>query len=229
MELETGSATMRRGAARARRTQAERRASTQQLLLDATVSCIVDLGLKQTSTTEVCRRAGVSRGAQLHHYPTKAELVAAAVEHLVARRHDEFRAAYARMLDGQPSVRAAVEALWRIYSGPTLHAWQELTVAARTEPVLRRLMVAVNQRFFALAQDTLASLMGPAARNDPDLAAATRLTLAILDGLALNQVLEEDDRVARGVLRLLERLATAWRQTHRVRGGDACRPRRPRS
>jgi AcrR family transcriptional regulator len=216
-------------AKRVRRTQAERRASTQQLLLDATVVCIVDLGLKQTSTTEVCRRAGVSRGAQLHHYPTKAELVAAAVEHLVARRHAEFRASYARMLDGAPSVAAAVEALWGIYSGPTLHAWQELTVAARTDAELRQLMVAVNQRFFALAQDTLASLAGPAARRDPELAAATRMTLAILDGLALNQVLEADDHVARAVLRLLESLATAWRQRHRGRGGDACRPRRQRT
>jgi AcrR family transcriptional regulator len=210
-----------------RRTQAERSASTQQRLLDATVACIVEAGLKQTSTTEVCRRAGVSRGAQLHHYPTKSELVAAAVEHLVARRHDEFRAAYARMLDGPTSVRAAIDALWKIYSGPTLHAWQELTVAARTDEELRRLMAAVNQRFFALAQDTLASLMGPAARTDPELAAATRLTLAVLDGLALNQVLEEDERVTRGVLALLEQLATAWR-TKQGRGGDAWRPRRPR-
>ena len=212
-----------------RRTQAERRASTRQLLLDATVASIVDLGLKQTSTTEVCRRAGVSRGAQLHHYPTRAELVAAAVEHLVARRHDEFRAAHARMRDGAPSLTAVVQALWAIYSGPTLHAWQELTVAARTDPELRRLMVAVNERFFALAQDTLASLMGPAARTDPELAAATRLTLAVLDGLALDQVLEDDDRVARGVLRLLEQLASAWRTEQQGRGGDACRPRRPRS
>jgi AcrR family transcriptional regulator len=228
MEVETGKSTTKRGATRVRRTQAERSASTQERLLDATVGSIVDLGLKQTSTTEVCRRAGVSRGAQLHHFPTKAGLVAAAVEHLVARRHDEFRAAYARMLDGTPSLAAVVEALWAIYSGPTLHAWQELTVAARTDPELRQLMVAVNARFFALAQDTLASLMGPAARTDSELAAATRMTLAVLDGLALNQVLEADDRVARGVLALLERLATAWRKTHLGRG-DACKPRRPRS
>jgi AcrR family transcriptional regulator len=213
-----------------RRTQAERSASTQQRLLDATVACIVEQGLKQTSTTEVCRRAGVSRGAQLHHFPTKAGLVAAAVEHLVARRHDEFRAAYARIQGGAAGLTAVVEALWRIYSGPTLHAWQELTVAARTDAELRRLMVEVNQRFFTLAQDTLAGLMGAAARTDPELAAATRLTLAVLDGLALNQVLEDDERVARGVLALLEQLATAWRtkQQSRGRGGDACRPRRPR-
>lgn len=234
MELETGAETRRRGTAArraepGRRTQAERSASTQERLLDATVACIVDLGLKQTSTTEICRRAGVSRGAQLHHFPTKAGLVAAAVEHLVARRHDQFRAEHARLLDGPPSVAAAVEALWTIYSGPTLHAWQELTVAARTDPELRQLMVAVNERFFALAQDTLASLMGPAAHTDADLAAATRLTLAVLDGLALNQVFEEDDHVARGVLRLLERLAAAWRGKDPGRGGTRCRPRRARS
>jgi AcrR family transcriptional regulator len=213
---------------RARRTQAERRAATQASLLDATIACIVERGLAQTSTTEVCRRAGVSRGAQLHHYPTKAELVAAALEQLVVRRHDEFRRAYARLLDGPPSVAAVVEALWRIYSGPTLSAWQELTVAARTDPELRRLLAAVNQRFFASAQETLARLLGPAAQGHPELPAATRLTLAVFDGLALNQILEEDDGAARAVLRLVERLVPAWR-TEAARRAPRTRRSRPGS
>jgi len=40
-----------------------------------------------TSTTEIVRRAGVSRGAQVHHYPSKEDLVIAAVEHLVRAAH----------------------------------------------------------------------------------------------------------------------------------------------
>jgi AcrR family transcriptional regulator len=52
-----------------RRTQAERREQTRTALLDATVSCLVDLGFSATTTTEVTRRAGVSLGAVMHDFP----------------------------------------------------------------------------------------------------------------------------------------------------------------
>jgi len=74
-------------AQRARRTQAERTASTRARLLDATLECLCDLGYARTTTPEIARRAGLSRGAQLHHFPTKAELVTGAIEHLFARRN----------------------------------------------------------------------------------------------------------------------------------------------
>ncbi len=70
---------------RRRRTQAERSAVTRQALLDATIQCIVDLGLARTSTAEICQRAGVSRGALLHHEPAKAARVAAAGAQLFFR------------------------------------------------------------------------------------------------------------------------------------------------
>src|SRR5205823_12845827 len=78
-----------------RRAQAERRAETRGRLLDATLECLAELGYAGTTATEVVRRAGLSRGAQVHHFPTKAELVVAAVEHLFQRRHEEFRQAFA--------------------------------------------------------------------------------------------------------------------------------------
>ena len=83
-----------------RRTQEERSAATQDKLLSATIECVVRLGYARTSTTEICRAAGVSRGAQVHHYPTKARLVAAAVERLFERHHTELR----ESLAGEPEL-----------------------------------------------------------------------------------------------------------------------------
>ena len=60
-------------------------------LLEATVDCLVEHGWSGTTTTLVSRRAGVSRGAQLHHFPTKNDLVVAAVEHLSELRGEELR------------------------------------------------------------------------------------------------------------------------------------------
>src|SRR3954468_10651590 len=67
------------------RTQAERSEHTRELLLDATIECLVELGYAHTTVHEICLRAGLSRGAQQHHFTTKAELMANALEHLFAR------------------------------------------------------------------------------------------------------------------------------------------------
>src|SRR5256714_28211 len=94
-------------AGRVRTPQRERSRATQQRLLDATVACLIEHGWSGTTTTLVAEKAGVSRGAQLHHYPTKAALVLAAVEHLAARRADETR----------PGVREAVQATLDLLRG----------------------------------------------------------------------------------------------------------------
>src|ERR1700712_781711 len=75
--------------------QEERTRVMRQRLLDATIECLVEHGWSGTSTTLVSQRAGVSRGAQLHHFPTKNDLALAAGAHLSDMRRDELRAAAA--------------------------------------------------------------------------------------------------------------------------------------
>src|SRR4030095_16238891 len=95
----------------ARRTQAERRATTRQRLLDATVESLVDVGNAGTTTTEVCRRAGVSQGALFKHFATKAELVAAAAEHLFGHLVEEFEQALPTVAGRADAPAAAVRQL----------------------------------------------------------------------------------------------------------------------
>src|SRR5512132_1726013 len=85
--------------------QQERSRATQQRLLEATVECLVEHGWSGATTTVIAERAGVSRGAQLHHYPTRAALVLAAVEHLAERRAAEIRAEAAVLNGARPEQR----------------------------------------------------------------------------------------------------------------------------
>ena len=77
--------------------QADRSRAMRARLLEATVELLVERGFAGTSTTLVSERAGVSRGAQLHHFPTKNDLVVAAVEHLTERRGAELAEAFDRL------------------------------------------------------------------------------------------------------------------------------------
>src|SRR5260370_32365590 len=130
-----------------RRTEEERSAATKGRVLDATLEGLAGLGYARTTTTEIAGRGGVSRGAQLHHFPTKAELVIEAVEHLFERRDQEFREAFARLPAGAEPARAAVDLLWSMVAGPTFHAWLELVVAARTDPQLKPPVPALTSPF----------------------------------------------------------------------------------
>src|SRR5689334_19042183 len=111
---------------RARRTQEERSAATRALLLEATLDSLVDVGYARLTTTDVADRAGVSRGAQLHHFPTKAELVTAAMAHLFDKSDRQFRRAFARLPAGADRGAGALEILWTLVSGRTFYAWLEL-------------------------------------------------------------------------------------------------------
>ncbi|MGZ4524496.1 MAG: TetR/AcrR family transcriptional regulator, partial [Mycobacteriaceae bacterium] len=61
-----------------RQTQVERSRETRLKLMNAVVECLVEHGWSGTTTALVSARAGVSRGAQLHHFASRGDLVAAA-------------------------------------------------------------------------------------------------------------------------------------------------------
>jgi AcrR family transcriptional regulator len=171
----------------ARRSNAERSAETRAKLLDATIESLVEVGWAGTSTTEVVRRAGVSRGAQVHHFPTKDDLVLAAVEHLLLRRVDEFATTFAELDAAERTHRAALELLWTRCFGSNFEAWLELAVAARTDPLLFGRLAELEKRFWESAVETFQSLF-PQAADDTFARVGLRLTFGVLNGMAVGRL-----------------------------------------
>jgi AcrR family transcriptional regulator len=140
-----------------RRTQAERSAAMQEKVLDAALDCLVEFGFAGTTTTAVAERAGVSRGAQLHHYPTRAELVAAAVQHLYLRLTADYQKGFARIAPKEDRLGAAIDLLWSMFTRTHYAAVLELFVAARTDAELRALLRPIAERHeanvFVLARE----------------------------------------------------------------------------
>nr|WP_233224241.1 TetR/AcrR family transcriptional regulator [Amycolatopsis sp. BJA-103] len=127
-----------------RRTQEERSAAMRVRLLDATIDCLVEYGYAGTTTTRVADRAGVTRGAQVHHFPTKTDLVTSAIRHLAARRTEVAMAEIDRLKASADPVGDALQLLWEMHQGPVFSATVELWVASRTDPELRAQMAVVE-------------------------------------------------------------------------------------
>src|SRR2546423_13381158 len=184
-------------AGRVRTPQQARSRATQQRLLAATVDCLIGHGWSGTTTTLVAEKAGVSRGAQLHHYPTKAALVLAAVEHLAARRAAEIRAEAAslpvRRLDRAVALLAAA------FTGPLYTAALEVWVAARTDPPLRAALVPLEARVGRELHRLARDLLG-AGRNQPGVRETVQATLDLLRGLGVAHLLSADGPRRRRIL-----------------------------
>lgn len=113
-------------------------------LLDATIDCLVRYGYAGTTTTRVTELAGVTRGAQVHHFPTRADLVAAAVRHLAAKRAELGFERIDEVRRSPDPLDAALELLWEVHQGPIHYATVEMWVAARTDPELREQLTRVE-------------------------------------------------------------------------------------
>ena len=177
-----------------RRTQAERRAETQRRLLDATIACLTEDGYAGMSTNEVARRAGVSRGALVHHFPTKAQLAVAALDRWHDDRLVEFEATFAALDSSERRADVAIDVLWEMFKGPTFAAALELTAAGRTDPDLRQRLTDVNERFNRGVAETFQRTFGVDEVNAPfDPGIAVRFAFSVLNGAALERVLEPAD------------------------------------
>ena len=177
-----------------RRTQAERTAQTRQALLDAALSCLVDLGFARTTTTEVASRAGVSLGALVHHFPAKSELLTGTVAHLLERRLAEFRAAVAGTELADDRMDVVLDLLWTAFSGPTFVAWVELWVGARTDPALADSVVAMGDAFRAGCQEVFDELFPAEQYPSPAfLDAGMGFAFAVMEGVALRGLVRPVD------------------------------------
>ena len=193
---------------KSRQTNEERSARTRGKVLDATIECLLELGYASTTTTLISERAGVSRGAQLHHFPTKGELVAAAVEHLAQRLGDALQEEAASLPSDGDRVTAAIDLLWSRFSTPLFAAWLELWVAARTDAELAATLRPVEERLTAGIQKQGRAMF--AGHPGADYEVIALLTFYLMQGLALDRVLGRESPRRRG--RREETAVAAWKQ-----------------
>ncbi|MFF7487545.1 TetR/AcrR family transcriptional regulator [Streptomyces luteogriseus] len=167
----------------------DRSRATRQRLLEAAVSCLAEHGWAGSTVSVVAERAGVSRGAAQHHFPTREDLFTAAVEYVAEERSTALRALFP---DGAAGDRhAVVAALVDLYTGPLFRAALHLWVAASNEEQLRprvtELESRVGRETHRIAVDLLA-----ADESVPGVRETVQGLLDMARGLGLANLLTDD-------------------------------------
>jgi AcrR family transcriptional regulator len=171
-----------------RRSQAERSAATREALLDAAIDCLIDEGYASVTTSRVAERAGLSRGAHLHHFQTRNALVAAAVEQLAERWLAELRDASAALPDDAGRTLAGLDLLWAHYASPLYQAALDLWTDARNDPDLRERLVEVERLLDRQTLELADRLFPPRT----DMRELVQLSVATVRGLAMLDTLHPD-------------------------------------
>ena len=154
---------------KAKKTHTERSNETKEKLVQAAIYCIEDKGIQNASLSMIVSKAGVSRGAQVHHFPLKINLYGAVMSFIIDKFMDEMK----EIVDGEsePSkkIPLLIKYFWEIiFESPFMLCWMELVVAARKDEDLHKLLQPIDSRMMHLVHSMVRDTAMEVGHPDPD-------------------------------------------------------------
>ncbi len=191
--------------ARPRVPNVERSALTRLRLVEATVQCLYELGYHQTSTVVVTQRAKISRGAMLHHFPSKADLMMATMDYIRARRGDAHRKHLEKFSNEREQFLQLIDVLWEEFQTPTGVARIELMLGSRNDPELGPRFSKLNLELEGIHKELIwARAQRLGIRNRKKVDAFTQLYAAAVRGLAIDALWPQSMPDIKGAIALLK-------------------------
>lgn len=171
----------------------DRSRATRQRLLEATIDSLAEQGWGPTTVGVVAERAGVSRGATQHHFPTREDLITAALEYMFDTRMEQAKREADALPHGVGRTEAVVSRLVEYYTGPLFKAALQVWTAAAADPEMRARVLPLEEKFGRVAHRTAVEHLG-ADDRDPQTHRLVQATLDLARGLGLADVLSDDSK-----------------------------------
>ena len=194
-------------ARRQRRTQSERREETRGRILTAAAQLILQRGYAGLRTAEVATVAGVSRGAQLHHFPTKQELVVATLRHVFDEVREVSRRR-AQSVSGDVFERIIEDAREFFFSNHFLIA-VDIVLSASTDPAIRTQVLDLSREARLPVEEAWRDALVESGLPGSLAAQLLALTLHLVRGAVIRRLWDDNPRQ-------LEALFEMWREMIRL-------------
>lgn len=193
-----------------RRTQAERSAETQRKLIDAAIAVLHRVGYGATTTGLIAEEAGVSRGAMLHQYPTKVDLMLAVVADVYQRETSEYRRRGAAIASPRERFYQYPDLMWDLLTRPSAMAVLEIMMGSRSDPELASRLAPLQRQIETASRATVEQFLKEGGFPDlPEVNAMRRLFVAAVRGLSIDLMLLNDRAELEQAIALLKRLLRA--------------------
>lgn len=182
-----------------KRSQSERSAETQGLIMQATLECILQKGIRETSTVDVAKQAGVSRGALLHHYPTKESLMHAALERLLSDEITNVQQIASDVNEGKIDFDTFLQAMWEHFAGDLFMITLEYLTTARTDQAIRDVLTPLAAHYNESMEQIWEQLIDHT-ESSKERRIALNATLCMLRGMAAQSIWRDDPVLFQGML-----------------------------
>lgn len=167
--------------------QAQKADVTRAHILEATLSCLAELPYSEVTMLVASERAGVSRGGMQYHFPTRLDLLQAAVDYLYVRRLEAYRADLGNVPPGTAITDHIIDTYWQHLNEQDFSAYQELVLAARSNPELKQALLHhyndFLQEWYKLSRETFGWEY-----TTPEVMRLGTVARCLMDGMAFGQV-----------------------------------------
>jgi AcrR family transcriptional regulator len=186
-----------RGSGRAVGRQLRKSRATRQAIVDTTVSCLMKYGYHGTTYPRIAQASGFSRGAMRYHFPTRRDIMSAAIEHLHVKRLNAFRKAAASTPAGQDRSTANIVALWRHVNHPMFMVFIDLALAARRDRDLAAILRPSQETFRRECYYTALELFPEWLGRRDQLRTAMELSQYMMEGMVLDNLAPDGESTER--------------------------------
>ncbi len=184
-----------------RRSQKERSAETSTRLMSATIDLLHDRGLSRTSTPEIARAAGVSRGALTHHFASREAIISASVAEMLGKTTADLHRFAEDFMQRGGSSDEIVDYIWRMMSDRLFYVTMEYLPEARHNPSFRADLVPVVREFHA-GLDAIWTALAARTGVDPDhVRVVMNATMCLVRGMISQTILRTDPEYYGDMLR----------------------------
>lgn len=183
-------------------TQKERTAEASRLLKTATIDLMFENGLHRTSTTEIARRAGLSRGALTHHFPSREAIIVESISYQLEMACDDLDRFGQGFSARSSSTDELIDFIWQFMSDRLFYVTLEYLPEARHNAEFRHQLIPVVQKFHSTLDSIWARLAGQLGVEREVAKTWMNATMCIIRGLLVQSILREDPPYYASVLTL---------------------------
>ncbi len=172
---------------------------TRQRILEAAVESLATRGWEASSVAVIAADAGASRGALQHHFPTREDLIIAALDYVFEQQSERMQTVTVPDIDGRERVAHVLRTIVDLYVGTLFKAALQVWTAAAADAALRETILPLERKFGSGVHAMTVRLLD-VDDSDPHVRALIQATLDMARGLALADVLTDDSRRRRRVV-----------------------------